>query len=161
MQVLGQLLRRAVAARGLLLDRLQADRLQVARDLRARAWRGRGGSRSVDLLDQPVAVGRRERRPERQQLVERQAQRVDVAAGVGLAVEPLRGHVPQRADDVAGVGQVVVGDRLGQAEVGDPDGPVEVEQQVRGLDVAVEDPLRVGVGQCAATWTPIRATSRQ
>ena len=40
---------------------------------------------------------------------------------------------------------LVVG--LGQAEVGHPDGPVGVEQQVRRLDVAVEDPLVVGVLQ--------------
>ena len=36
---------------------------------------------------------------------------------------------------------------LGQAEVGDPDGPLVVEQQVRRLDVAVDHPLAVGVGQ--------------
>ena len=37
--------------------------------------------------------------------------------------------------------------RLGQAEVGDPDDAGGVEQQVRRLDVAVDDPARVGVGQ--------------
>ena len=37
--------------------------------------------------------------------------------------------------------------RLGQAEVGDPDVAVVVEQQVRRLDVAVQDPLAVGVVQ--------------
>ena len=41
----------------------------------------------------------------------------------------------------------LVGHRLGQAEVGDPDGPLDVQQQVRRLDVAVQDPLAVGVVQ--------------
>ena len=62
-------------------------------------------------------------------------------------VEPLGGHVPHRADDVAGVRQVVGADRLGQAEVGHPDVAVAVQQQVRRLDVAVQDALAVGVGQ--------------
>ena len=43
------------------------------------------------------------------------------------------------------VRRVAVG--LGQAEVGDPDAALGVEQQVRRLDVAVDDPLAVGVGQ--------------
>jgi hypothetical protein len=36
---------------------------------------------------------------------------------------------------------------LGQAEVGHPDSAPRIEQQVRRLDVAVEDPLPVRVGQ--------------
>ena len=36
---------------------------------------------------------------------------------------------------------------LGQAEVGDPDDPRGVEQQVRRLDVAVDDAAGMGVGQ--------------
>ena len=36
---------------------------------------------------------------------------------------------------------------LGQAEVGDPDDPCGVQQQVRRLDVAVDDPPGMGVGQ--------------
>ena len=43
------------------------------------------------------------------------------------------------------VSGVAVG--LGQAEVGDPDAALGVEQQVRRLDVAVDDPLAVGIGQ--------------
>jgi hypothetical protein len=95
-----------------------------------------------------VAVGLVEGRPQRQQLVQGQAQAVDVAAQVPPAAEPLRGQVAQGADDVAGVRQVVaVGVGLGQAEVGDPDVAGVVEQQVGGLDVAVQHALAGGVGQ--------------
>src|SRR5262249_4285888 len=51
----------------------------------------------------------------------------------------LGAHVPKRAQDVAGEGQAVVTLDLGQAEVGDPETALGVEQQVRGLDVSVED----------------------
>ena len=44
------------------------------------------------------------------------------------------------------LGQAVVVD-LGQAEVADPDDALGVEQEVRRLDVAVEDAAGVGVGQ--------------
>ena len=45
---------------------------------------------------------------QRQQLVEGQAQRVDVAAGVALPLERLGRHVAQRAQEVAGAGQVLL-----------------------------------------------------
>jgi len=51
-----------------------------------------------------VVVGR----PQRQQFVQRGAQTVDVAARVGDAAEALRGHVAERADQVAGLRQFVV-----------------------------------------------------
>jgi hypothetical protein len=51
------------------------------------------------------------------------------------------------AHDLAGVGQVVAVGRLGQAEIGDPSRPLAIQQQVGGLDVAVERPLAVGVVQ--------------
>ena len=76
-------------------------------------------------------------------------------------MEPLRGHVADRADDVAGVRQVVALDRLGQPEVGDPDGALSVEQKVGGLDVAVEDTLRWAYSRAPATCSPTRATLRQ
>ena len=43
--------------------------------------------------------------------------------------------------------QLVPLDELGQPEVGDPDVPSGVQQEVRGLDVAVDHPLFVGVVQ--------------
>ena len=95
-----------------------------------------------------MSVCRLVRRSQRHQLVQGQPQAVDVGPGVALAVEPLGGHVADGADDVAGVGQVVGVGRLGQAEVGDPDVAVSVEQEVGRLDVAMKDALAVGVVQC-------------
>ena len=63
------------------------------------------------------------------------------------APEPLGGHVAQGADQVAGAGQVLLARGAGQAEVGDPDRAVGVEQQVGRLDVAMNDPLAGGVRQ--------------
>lgn len=92
-----------------------------------------------------MAVGGVECRPEGEQFVEREAEGEDVAAGVGVTVELFGGHVPQRAEDVAGVRQVLLVGRLGEAEVGDPDAAAGVEQQVAGLHVAMDDALLVGV----------------
>ena len=97
-----------------------------------------------------------QRRGPGQQLVEQDAQRVDVGAGVDVerAVLGLLGaHVFERADDRAvlgeqgPLGQPLV-DRLGDAEVdhlGHRLAVVERDQHVRRLDVAVDDPLLVRV----------------
>ena len=98
-----------------------------------------------DLLDQLVAVAFVEGRLEGQEFVEGQAERKDVAAGVGVAVELFGRHVAERAEDVAGVGQVLLIGGLGEAEVGDPDTAMSVEEQVARFDVAVDDALLVGV----------------
>ena len=105
-------------------------------------------------LDEPRPLAVREGRAEGQQLVERQAQAVHVAAPVGLAPEPLRGHVPQGPHDIALGRQLVQPFHLGQAEVGDPGRALRVEQEVRRLDVAVQDPLPVRVGQCLGDLHP-------
>ena len=91
-QVLGHRIGRRITTIGVLVDRLQDDRLEVARNPavhRSRPDRLLG----LDPLDHLEPVGRLEPRAERQQLVERQAQGIDVGAGVALAAEPLRGHV--------------------------------------------------------------------
>ena len=154
LQVVGQLGRRLVAAGRVLLDRLEDDRLLVAGHGPVDPPRRR---RPVvhDLGHESVAVGLVERRAQGEQLVEGQSQGVDVAADVRLPVEPLGGHVPDGADDVAGVRHVVVvGVRLGQPEVGHPHGPAGVQEQVRGLDVAVHHPLAGRVGEGVGDLQP-------
>jgi hypothetical protein len=56
-------------------------------------------------------------------------------------------HVPWRSHERAADGHRHLVGSLGQAEVGQPDVPLIVDQQVRGLDVAVDDSAVVGVGQ--------------
>src|SRR5581483_2339143 len=64
-------------------------------------------------------------------------------AGGGL----LGGHVPRGAEEGAAAGQGRVVGVAGQAEVGDPDDALVVEEQVGRLDVAVDDAAGVGVGE--------------
>ena len=97
-----------------------------------------------------------ERRPPREELVEDRPEGEDVAAGVGpLAARLLRRHVLGRADDET-VGRqrrralaAVGGDGLDlrEAEVEDPHAPLPVDHDVRGLDVAVEEPGVVDGGE--------------
>ena len=94
-----------------------------------------------------LALG--ERRASRQQVVERAAERIDVGAGVGrVAVAGLLGReVVGRAEHLLVVGlrerRVVLflGER--ETEVEDLDRAAGVEDQVRGLDVAMHEPLLV------------------
>ena len=111
------------------------------------SWRGRVGSSWMIVLMSSHPVGRRERRLEREHLVKRHPQAVDVAPQVRLPLEPLRRHVAQRAHDVARAGQLLGSLRLGQTEVGHPDRSLEVEKQVGRLDVSVENPVTVRMGE--------------
>ena len=105
-QVLGQGAGRGITLGRVPGHRLQADRLQVAGDVAVELLR-RDGRAGHDLADQPRLVHRFERRPESQQLVERDAQAVDIAAVVGPAVELLGGHEAECPHDVPGRGQVL------------------------------------------------------
>ena len=118
-QVVGELLRGRIAAGGRLGHRLQADRLQVARDLVVELAR-RPRLVLEDLEDQhpPVAA---ERAFAGQQLVEDDARAVDIAPGVDpvrLAARLLGRHVGRRAQHLAVLGHDgLLGLALGQAEV--------------------------------------------
>ena len=79
-------------------------------------------------------------------LEEHEPSGIHVAALVGGApLDLLGGEVGNRAEQDAGLARRrLVGDRPGQSEVGDLDLPVTTDDDVLGLDVAVDDPRRVG-----------------
>ena len=98
-QVLRHVVRRRVAARGTLLERSRDDDLEVPGQPRVLAAERRG-LRREHLAEQARDAWARERRLERQRLVERRAERVDVGAAVDGAVRAadlLGRHVRRRA----------------------------------------------------------------
>ena len=144
-QVLGEVARRLVTVRRPLGQQLQDDRLQVARDPRVEHP---GGDRLVrrDLLDQLGGAAALEGGAEGEQLVEGRAQAVEVGPAVDRADPGLLGaHVARGAEQAVVLGQARVGEPSGEPEVGDPDEPAAVDQEVRRLDVAVDHAPVVGV----------------
>ncbi len=117
-QVVGHRLGRRIAVGGLGGHRLVHHGLQVRRHARCRHSQRRRAA--GDLLHQPQPVGLVEGGPQRQHLVERGAQGVDVGPRVATAREPLRRQEAQCAHQLAGLRQLVGIAGLGQAEVGDP-----------------------------------------
>jgi hypothetical protein len=76
---------------------------------------------------------------------ERQGVQVARRAG-GLAARLLGREVARRAERCGrGFGQGGLGQHLGEAEVGDPEAALVPEEEVRGLDVAVDEAGSVGV----------------
>ncbi len=126
---------------------LEDDRLQVAGNASLELPRRRR-SIVLDLANQLELVLSLERRAQGQQLVERRAECVEVALGIRDAAEPLGGHVPEGSGDVR-LREVVPFLELGQAEVGDPDVPQHIQDQVRRLDVTMQDAPLVSVSQGA------------
>jgi hypothetical protein len=117
---------------------------------RGSAVRGhlRGCSACRDVAHHETGIVAGEGRLERQELVERRAERVDVGAVVHrrpLRERLLGTHVPVGAEDLAGHRQVAVAQRVREPEVGDPQLAEAVDEQVPRLDVAVDDAELVGV----------------
>ena len=97
-----------------------------------------------------VSIGRfgPERRTTGEQLVQDRSQAIDVGGRrqILVAGDLFGRHVAGRAHDRPRLRQPAVGlDPLGQAEVGDVRTALAVEQDVRWLQVAVEDPPLMGV----------------
>lgn len=143
-----------------LLEAAPQDALDARREhtLRARLLQ------RVQLQDRDHRLGRAvalERPAPEEHLVEDGAEGEDVGAMVGgQAAELFGGHVSDRADERARRGRGRRGDgglfrprlelgpgELGQAEVQDLHAPVVRDEEVRRLEIAVDDPLRVGHGQ--------------
>ena len=147
LQIVGQFLGRGVAALRLGGHRFQDNRFQVARD--GVVDLSRRGRIAVDnLMHQEMPIVALERWPECQQFVQCDSQRIDVRAMVQHLAVPLslfRAHVAQRAQQIAGHGEIGPGPGLGQPEVGDQQMPLGVDEQVRRLDVSVDHAHLVGM----------------
>src|SRR5262245_24838574 len=94
----------------------------------------------------PILAG--ENRFQGHKFIEGGAERVDVRAVVEEDALPgrlLGTHVTQSAQNVARLRQAHVRVKLSKSEVGDPEAAVYIHQQVRRLDVAVNDTELVGV----------------
>jgi hypothetical protein len=107
----------------------------------------------ADRVERAIGV---EGRVRAQQLVEDRGERVDVAGGgEDAGLELLGLAVVRGADDHVDLGRVGADDgravpRAGQAEVEDLDLPVVLDKDVLRLDVAVDDALRVRLGEAEA-----------
>src|SRR5262245_206395 len=103
-----------------------------------------------DLPQQGVAVGSLEYRSQRQQFIKSGAERVNIAAVIDhtAANQDLFGAgVTERANQFARACEPRVAGHLSETEVRNPDAAMRVEQQVGGLDVAMDDSDRMGVFQ--------------
>ena len=101
-----------------------------------------------NLRNHEVRHGRFEDRHAGGQLVEGRAQTIQISAPVDRLPERCSlfgAHVARGAHQHATEGQGHLVGALGQAEVGEPDDPLGVEQEVRGLDVAMDHPTPVGM----------------
>ena len=85
---------------------------------------------------------------QRDQLVESGTQTVEIAAPIRPTFESFGRHVAERADEVARVSETFSAFCFREAEIGHPDVAAGIEQQVRWLDVAMQDAFGVGIRQC-------------
>ncbi len=110
--------------------------------------RDKAGLFRHDLHQEQGAIDAVEDLPERQELIERRSQGIEVTAAVdgsAAALGLFGTQVAQGAQYVATGGQVAVAPDASEAEVGDPETVESVDQEVRRLDVAVQDLVAVGI----------------
>ena len=88
-----------------------------------------------------------ERRPEREQLEKSQAKAIDIASRIGLGDELLRGHIPKRTEQLAGLCLAFEILPKCQAEVCNPNRSGLVQEQIARLDIPVQDPRLVRIIQ--------------
>ena len=79
-----------------------------------------------DRMYEPHTVGIGERRPQREQLIDRQTKTINVGPGIGMAAKSLRRHVTDRAHHFAGPGQIAAF-FLGQSEISHPENAASVK----------------------------------
>ena len=148
---LGQFFR-AGKALGRVLGETAMDRIA---QFRRESWDGRGDERRRlrDVLrEQGANGGRLERQPAGEGVVGDDAQRVDVAAVIGdLAARLLGAHVVRGAEDLAGAGDGGILRDASDAEVHhERAARGALDHDVVGLHVAVDDALRMRVGESPA-----------
>jgi hypothetical protein len=136
------------AASGILVERLPGHGDQRLRQPESRVERGRG--LGDDLVDDALGPIRLEGPPAREHLVEDDPHRPHVGPAVHLlALQDLGGEVAGRAQDHSRLRQVGAVE-TSDAEVEDLDDAALGDPDVGGLDVAMDDPHRVGEVQGAA-----------
>jgi len=136
--------RRRRSRGGVLRQAAQEDRVHAGRQMRRRGRRRRRNVVGV-LAQLRGGKGGLERARAGEQLVGDDGERVAVARGCrGLARGLLGREVGGRAEDLAGLRHLRVVGEARDAEVGNGDAVLGVEQEVRGLDVAVHDAGGVG-----------------
>ncbi len=87
----------------------------------------------------------------REHFQQHHAQRPDVGAVIhGLTQRLFRGHIGRRAHARAGHGQLAGARHAGESEIDDLDDAVRCQQNIRGLDIAVNDAVPVSVGKSAS-----------
>ena len=129
MEIVGEFLSSLVASFRFRFDCLVDDGRQVARRLSVNLAQ-RHRRPLLHLGHQLIAAIALAHRRQAHQFIEGQAERVEVALGIGVVLEGLRRHVAKRPQEIARLGQAGVILLLRQTEVGDPDTAADVEQQV-------------------------------